>query len=218
MVRPHRTISKHCDEEGCSHSRKIRESLGRFEYNKPPRTHSELPFRPAPPFITVVRRGSRRFGTVEPPQTHSQLPFKPASPFITVVRGDLVWSNHHELTRTFPVDQLPYSSQWFEEVRWDRTAPNSINYWVGLVPSVKLWCQAWGGVRHEIRVVQPYQTSSNHSSRGNKDNRIISDEFGVVQLFRTCSYHSTTQVSRPAAEFDMCSEWFISSEPNRTIV
>ena len=98
----------------------------RFGVVEPPRTHSNLPCRPASPFITLVRCGSRRFGTVEPPRTHSQLPFRPASPFITVVRGGLVWLNHPELTRTFPVDRLLHSSQWFEEVRWDRTPPNSL--------------------------------------------------------------------------------------------
>ena len=93
---------------------------------EPPQTHSNLPCRPAFPFMSLVRSGSWRFGAVEPPRTHSELPFRPASPFITVVRGSLVWSNHPELTRTFPVDRLPHLSQRFEEVRRDRTAPNSL--------------------------------------------------------------------------------------------
>ena len=41
------------------------------------------------------------------------------------------------------------------------------------------------------------------SSRGNKDRRTISPEFGVIQLFRTCSNHSSTQETRPAVEPDM---------------
>ena len=35
------------------------------------------------------------------------------------------------------------------------------------------------------------------SSRGNKDHRVISRSFGVVQLCKTCSNHSTTQQNRP---------------------
>ena len=56
------------------------------------------------------------------------------------------------------------------------------------------------------------------SSRGNKDHRIIWHEFGLVQLFRTCSNYSSTQETRPAVELDMSSGWFNSSEPVRTIV
>ena len=48
------------------------------------------------------------------------------------------------------------------------------------------------------------------SSRGNKDRRIISHEFGVLQLFRKCSNHSTTHETMPAVEFDMSSEWFMN--------
>ena len=46
------------------------------------------------------------------------------------------------------------------------------------------------------------------SSRGNKDHRIISHEFVVVQLIWNCSNRSTTQGARPAAEFDMSLGWF----------
>ena len=67
-----------------------------------PRAHSNLPF------------------------THSTLPFRPASAFITVVPVGSVWSNRPELTRTFPVSLFPHLSQWFEEVRWGRTTPNSL--------------------------------------------------------------------------------------------
>ena len=39
---------------------------------------------------------------------------------------------------------------------------------------------------------------------------------GVVQLFRTCSNHSSTQETRPPVELDMSSGWFNLSEPVRT--
>ena len=66
------------------------------------------------------------------------------------------------------------------------------------------------------------------SSRGNKDHKVFSYEFGVVQLFRTSSNHSTTQGTRPSVEFDTSSRndpcwtvssdfrWFASAEPTRT--
>ena len=57
----------------------------------------------------------------------------------------------------------------------------------------------------EFDVVQLYQTSLKART---KDNRITSDEFGVVQHSRTCSHLSTTQAFRPAAKFDMSSRWF----------
>ena len=41
------------------------------------------------------------------------------------------------------------------------------------------------------------------SSRGNKNHRVISHEFGVVRLFRTGSNHCTTHWSRPAVKLDM---------------
>ena len=47
---------------------------------------------------------------------------------------------------------------------------------------------------------------------GNKDHRVISHKFGVLRLFRTCSNHSTTHGSRPAAKPEMSSGWFDSSE------
>ena len=47
------------------------------------------------------------------------------------------------------------------------------------------------------------------SSRGNKDHRTISHEFGVVQLFRTCSNHSTELLSSSTAGLVSCVElWF----------
>ena len=47
------------------------------------------------------------------------------------------------------------------------------------------------------------------SSRGNKDHKIISHEFGVIQLFRTYSNHSSTREPKPAVELDRSSElWF----------
>ena len=69
---------------------------------------------------------SRMFGVFEPPQTHSNLSCRPASPYITVVRGGSVYSNLPKLTQTFPVGPLHPPSQWFEEVRRGRTAPNSL--------------------------------------------------------------------------------------------
>ena len=78
------------------------------------------------------------------------------------------------------------------------------------------------------------------SSRGNMDRRIISHEFGVVQmsepvwttgnpacggtwhafgvvqLFRNCSNHCSTQETRPVVEADIRSGWFNTSEPVRT--
>lgn len=53
-------------------------------------------------------------------------------------------------------------------------------------------------------------------SRGNKDHSIISHEFVVVQLFQTCSSHSTAHGTRPAVELDMSSGWFNHTEPSRT--
>ena len=55
---------------------------------------------------------SHEFGVVQLFRTCSNC--RPTSPYITVVRGDLVWSNHPELTRTCPIDLLPPASQWFE--------------------------------------------------------------------------------------------------------
>ena len=49
-----------------------------------PRTHSNLPCRPASNFITAVG------GVVELFRTHSNLPCRPASLFITAVRGGSV--------------------------------------------------------------------------------------------------------------------------------
>ena len=66
------------------------------------------------------------FGGVEPPQTHSNVPCRPVSPFVTVLRGGSVYSNLPERTRFFPVGLFPHSSPWFEEVRWGRTAPNTL--------------------------------------------------------------------------------------------
>ena len=112
---------------------------------EPPRTHSNLPCRPASPCITVVRGGlvwskcseltgtcpvgllppaSQRFGMVEPPRTHSNVPCMPASPFITVVRGGSVWSKRSELTGTCPVGLLPPASQRFGVVEPPRTHSN----------------------------------------------------------------------------------------------
>ena len=95
---------------------------GRFGMVEPPQTQSNLPCRPASPFITCLRR----FGVVEPPRTQSNLPCRPASPFITVLREGSVCSNRSELTRTCPVGPLPTASQWFGKVRYCRTAPNSV--------------------------------------------------------------------------------------------
>ena len=44
----------------------------------------------------------------------SNLPCRPTSPFITVVRGDSVWTNRPELSRTCPVGLLTPSSQWIK--------------------------------------------------------------------------------------------------------
>ena len=51
---------------------------------------------------------------------------RPASPYITVVREGSVQLNLPELTPNCPSDQLPPSSQWFEEIRCGRTTPNSL--------------------------------------------------------------------------------------------
>ena len=51
------------------------------------------------------------------------------------------------------------------------------------------------------------------SARGNKDHKIISHEFRVVQLFRTYSNHSSTQETKPSVDLDRSSEWFNFSEP-----
>ena len=67
--------------------------------------------------IPLRHSGSRRFGEVDPPQTHSNLPCRPASPYFTVIREGSVQLNLPERTPNCPSDQLPPSSQWFEEVR-----------------------------------------------------------------------------------------------------
>ena len=93
---------------------------GRFGMVEPPQTQSNLPCRPASPFITY----SRRFGVVEPPRTQSNLPCRPASPFITVLREGSVCSNRSELTRTCPVGPLPPASGRFSIVEPPRTQLN----------------------------------------------------------------------------------------------
>ena len=70
---------------------------------EPPRTHSNLPCRPA---SFVYNSGWMRFCVVEPPRTHPNLPCRPASLFITAVGGGSVWSNLLELTRTCPAGLL----------------------------------------------------------------------------------------------------------------
>ena len=81
----------------------------RFKHIEPHRTQSNLPCRPAYPFITVVRGGSVWSNRPELTRTCpvGLLPF----PLITVVRGGSVLSNCSELTRTCPVGLLPPSSQ-----------------------------------------------------------------------------------------------------------
>jgi len=99
--------------------------------------------------------GLRRFGAVKPPRTHSNLPCRPASPFVTVIRGGSVYSNLPKLTRTFPVGQLPPTSQWFEEVRCSQTSSNSL----------QTTLQASFPLRHsgsrKFGWVEPPQTHSN---------------------------------------------------------
>ena len=97
----------------------------RFGVFEPP---SNLPCRPASPYITVVRRGSVQSNFLElspncPSRKPPPSPCGPASPFVTVIRGGSVYSNLPKLTQTFPVGLRPPTSQWFEEVRRGRTAP-----------------------------------------------------------------------------------------------
>ena len=69
---------------------------------EPPRTHSNLPCRPASLLITAVgggRCGRTSSNSLEPS-------CRPASLFITAVGGGSVWSNFLELTRTCPVGLL----------------------------------------------------------------------------------------------------------------
>ena len=86
---------------------------------------------------------------------------------------------------------------WFEQVRKSWTTPNSweIILWslfpLELSDSAKF---GRGGSTFPL------------SSKGNKDHRIISHEFAVVQLFRTCLNLSSTQETRPAVELDF-STW-----------
>ena len=47
-----------------------------------------------------------------------------------------------------------------------------------------------------------------HSPRGNKDHRVISHKVGIVQLFQTCSNHSTTHGTMPGVYHDLSSGWF----------
>ena len=73
----------------------------------------------------------------------------------TVVRGDSVWSNHPELTRTCPIGLLPPAAKWFEEVRCGRTTPNSLK--------TALWAcfPLYHSGSRRFSVVEPPQTHSN---------------------------------------------------------
>jgi len=53
-------------------------------------------------------------------------------------------------------------------------------------------------------------------SRGDNDHMTVSHEFGVVQLFRTCSNHSITHGSRSAMKLDMSSGCFNSAKLPQT--
>ena len=167
---------------------------GRFGMVEPPQTQSNLPCRPASPFITCLRR----FGVVEPPRTQSNLPCRPASPFITVLREGSVCSNRSELTRTCPVGPLPTASQWFGKVRYCRTAPNSVE-----PPRTQsnLPCRPASPLHHSglrrFGVFEPLQTHSNLPCRPASPCISGLGRFGVVEPPRTQS----NQTCRPAYPF-----------------
>ena len=106
-------------------------------------------------------------------------------------------SNHSTTQETRPVVELDMSLAWFNPFEPWKNTGNQAEFHM----SSGSWALP--------NFLEPL------SSRGNKDHRIISHEFRVVQLFRTCSNHSTTQVTMPAAEFDMSSGWFNRTEPAR---
>ena len=153
-----------------------------------------------------------------------------------------VVSNHSTAQGTRPAVELYRSSGWFNPTE----------------PLSSRGIKDHRIISHEFGVDQLFQTCSNQSttqgtspavefdmsscrfnatlpnlldplsSRGNKDHKVFSYEFGVVQLFRTSSNHSTTQGTRPSVEFDTSSRndpcwtvssdfrWFASAEPTRT--
>ena len=76
-----------------------------------------------------------------------------------MVREGSVQLNLPELTSNCPSDQLPHSSQWFEEVQSGRTTQNCLK----TCPVVLLHLQESGSRR--FGVVEPPRTHSNLPSR-----------------------------------------------------
>ena len=126
-----------------------------------------------------------------------QVPPQARFPVWTTVRTGSEQLNHPELMRNYPVILVPSRAQWFKQVRKSWTTPNS---W-----EIILWSLFPLELKGSARFGRGGTTFLPLSSRGNKDHRIISREFGVVQLFRTCSNYSSTQETRPAVELDMSS-------------
>ena len=102
------------------------------------------------------------------------------------VRGSLIGLNHHEQMWNYSIFLM---NAW-EIILWP------------LLP-LELSCSA--------RLSRGVSTFLPQSSTGNKDHKIVSHEFGVVQLFLTCSNYSSTQETRTVAEFDMSSWQCVTS-------
>ena len=102
------------------------------------------------------------------------------------VRGSLIDLNHHEQMWNYPIVLM---NSW-EIILWT------------LFP-LELSCSA--------RFGRGGSTFLPLSSTGNKDHRIVSHEFGVVQLFLTCSNYSSTQETRTVMELDMSSWQCVTS-------
>ena len=126
-------------------------------------------------------------------------PFNPSEPGRgrgQVVRGGSVGLNHLELMSSSSAGMVPCvvsSSDMFRRVEpLFRTVVQHRE------PGLR-WSLTCGSTL--LNLLEPL------ISRGNKDHRIISHEFVVVQHIRTCSNHSATRGARPVAEFDSSSGW-----------
>ena len=73
---------------------------------------------------------------------------------------------------------------------------------------------------HLFGVVQAHRTSSNllepHHYKDSKLCRVLSQEFGVVRLYRTLSIYIVTEIARCAGCLCTCSGWFKHIEPRRS--
>ena len=114
----------------------------------------------------------------------------------TVVRGDSVWSNHPELTRTCPIGLLPPAAKWFEEVRCGRNTPNSLK--------TALWAcfPLYHSGSRRFSVVEPPQTHSNLPCRH------ASPCITVVRGGSAWSNHPDPHSNLPSRPASPASQWF----------